>query len=149
MVFGLHLPPSLFSGGHLYYLVHVREAWPGVCKTIHFTTLLKTRDHFSWSLFISFCILNYFLTITWQNKIFEKYKHCFYYSFKTFLTLFTSKHLSLSQHGFKLYKQIFFPVWIHEKEMASIEQDFLLFSVSQKIQLHVFCLHSAMNSFII
>ena len=62
----IFLPPYFLGGT---YLVHVREAWPGVCKTIHFTTLRKTRDHFSWSLFISFCILNYFLPITWQNKI--------------------------------------------------------------------------------
>ena len=62
----IFLPPYFLEGT---YIVHVWEAWPGVCKTIHFTTLFKTRDLFSWSLFISFCILNYFLTITWQNNL--------------------------------------------------------------------------------
>ena len=147
----IFLPPYFLGDT---YIVHVWEAWSGVCKTIHFTTLFKTRDHFSLSWFISFRILNYFLTITWQNKILSwKIQTLLYYSFKTFLTLLppnwlSSIHLSLSQHGFRIYTD-FFPAQIHKKEMASIKQDFLLFSFSQKIQLHVFCLHLAMKSFIV
>lgn len=95
-----------------------------------------------------------FLTITWQNKIFEKYNIDLLFIQNVlnivYLLINFLQNICLFLSMVSEYKQIFFfPVRIHKKEMASIKQDILLFSFSQKIQLHVFCLHSAMNSFII